>query len=179
MITVRELQPLAVFLSDEAFAERVGPYLLVQRPPDAIYARVASTLRKSETIPMAHSRRLGERILTMMEAFQDMWVFPLPRIASGQKFLVGRADDCRIRVDEPSVSKRHAEITWGAASAPAMIRDLNSSNGTFLNARAIGDVDIPLADGDAISFGDAPFLFLSAATLRGQLLSSAMEGEGQ
>jgi hypothetical protein len=177
LLTIPDLHVLATTLPPEAFEARLGPFVLVQRPPDQIYARVAMTLRTSGTIRMAHRERLGERILTMMDAFRDMWVFSIPRLAAGQSLVVGRAEECAIRVDEPSVSKRHAEIRWSPAPETATLRDLGSSNGTFLNARAIGEVDMPLADGDALSFGDASFLFVSPRTLHAQLLSTAMGSE--
>ena len=103
-----------------------------------------------------------------------MWVFSPQNMTPGKELVVGRAEDCDLRVDEPSVSKRHAAVRWSPPPGSPALRDLGSTNGTFLNARAIDDTEQPLGDGDAISFGDAQFLFMLPKTLHAQLLSAGL-----
>ncbi len=70
--------------------------------------------------------------------------------------LIGRTDDCAVRIDSPRVSRHHARILVkdGAAS----IEDLGSKNGTFV-AKQIVHEPTPLADGDEVSVGSAVFFF--------------------
>ncbi len=84
--------------------------------------------------------------------------------ATGQRFplragaatRIGRALDNEIVVSHSSVSRHHASIETSNGSV--MVKDLNSQNGTFVgNLRVTGG--IPLSDGDAVRFGDAPFIF--------------------
>ncbi len=63
---------------------------------------------------------------------------------------VGRHDDCVIRIRSSQVSRRHCEIF--EADDRLMVRDLGSSNGTYVNGlRVLGQQ--PLKVGDVISIG--------------------------
>jgi len=67
----------------------------------------------------------------------------------GQRAVIGRDPDCEVRLQEPAVSRRHAEIEWTYQGY--VLRDLGSSNGTFVNAAEIDEV--LLADGDLVEVG--------------------------
>jgi len=70
------------------------------------------------------------------------------------KNTVGRLPGIEILLDDPQVSRRHAEITWDGARCTVM--DVGSHNGTFVNgARLIPNVPAPLRPGDRVSFGTA------------------------
>jgi subtilisin family serine protease len=70
------------------------------------------------------------------------------------KNVVGRLPGVEILMDDPQVSRRHAEITWDGARCTVM--DAGSHNGTFVNgARLIPNVPVPLRPGDRVSFGTA------------------------
>ena len=63
---------------------------------------------------------------------------------------VGRHDDCVIRIRSSQVSRRHCEIF--EADDRLVVRDLGSSNGTFVNGlRVLGQQ--PLKPGDVITIG--------------------------
>jgi pSer/pThr/pTyr-binding forkhead associated (FHA) protein len=69
---------------------------------------------------------------------------------------IGRGESMDVLIDNVSVSRRHAEIrdengTW-------LLRDLGSSNGTFLNGQRV-NTDLPLRPGDEISLGKFSILF--------------------
>lgn len=70
---------------------------------------------------------------------------------------LGRHRDLDVFVDEPTVSRNHAEILRD--SEGCRLRDLNSKNGTFVNRRDIGVVPYQLKDGDEIRLG-ASFVVL-------------------
>ncbi|MDG3004407.1 FHA domain-containing protein [Paludisphaera mucosa] len=63
---------------------------------------------------------------------------------------VGRHDDCVIRIRSSQVSRRHCEVF--EADGRLMVRDLGSSNGTYVNGkRVLGQQ--PLKAGDVIGIG--------------------------
>ncbi len=73
-----------------------------------------------------------------------------------QPIVIGRANDCDIRINDHSVSRRHARIQPGADGYYAV--DLQSTNGTYIN-------DIPasmykLKDGDYLRVGNCIYRFL-------------------
>ena len=169
MVRVKDLQMLAATLSPEEFGAQLGPFMLIQQPDAPVLAQVASRLGGSRTIAMAHRGRLGDQVLEMLRGFASLWVHNFPGLRDGQTLTVGRVPECEICIEEPSVSKKHATLRWDAARNGCAIRDLRSTNGTFVNARALGDVEeVELWDGDAISFGDAQFIYMLAPTLHGQ-----------
>jgi hypothetical protein len=61
---------------------------------------------------------------------------------------LGRGTDVDIRIDDPGVSRRHAEIVLGT---DVTIRDLDSTNGTLVNGRMISTAT--LSDGARIQLG--------------------------
>jgi DNA-binding NtrC family response regulator len=63
--------------------------------------------------------------------------------------LVGAAPECDLRLDHPTVSRRHARLEAGPAAA--RIEDLGSSNGTFVNGRRVERQ--PVEAGDRVTFG--------------------------
>ena len=65
---------------------------------------------------------------------------------------VGRTREATVRIDDPSVSRRHAQIT--VAPNRVTLQDLGSKNGTYLNERRVHAVEV-LADGDRIVVGPA------------------------
>jgi two-component system response regulator HydG len=64
--------------------------------------------------------------------------------------LVGQSTTCDFRLSDRSISRRHAAID--ASSWPVRVRDLGSTNGTFVNGVAI--VEAHLVGGETIRLGD-------------------------
>lgn len=71
-----------------------------------------------------------------------------------QKTLVGRLDDCHIRVPVAGISRKHCEFVVDDDSVE--LNDLDSSNGTFVNQARINSVE--LEAGDLVSFGGLVFV---------------------
>jgi hypothetical protein len=69
---------------------------------------------------------------------------------------MGRGTDCDIRVEDPGVSRQHCEIVIGQ---PVVLRDLKSTNGTFVNGERITQVDI--TDGMEFTMGGTTLVFRS------------------
>jgi diguanylate cyclase (GGDEF)-like protein len=70
--------------------------------------------------------------------------------------VVGRAPDCDVRVEDESVSRRHARIV-GDGEQGYVLQDLGSCNGTTIEGEPI--TRRRLANGDTIAMGDALFRF--------------------
>lgn len=68
--------------------------------------------------------------------------------------VVGRSTDCTIRIPSGKISRHHCEIS--VADGKFGVRDLGSSNGTYVNRRRVTQTD--LGAGDMISVGDFVFV---------------------
>jgi hypothetical protein len=66
-----------------------------------------------------------------------------------ERLLVGRHWACDIVLDDPTVSRRHAQLTF--RDGAWLIRDLASKNGTFLNGASV--IRASLRSGDLVAFG--------------------------
>ena len=73
----------------------------------------------------------------------DSVTYPLHAVT-----VLGRGTDVDIRIDDPGVSRHHAQITLGSE---VILRDLGSTNGTLVNGRMIASV--ALLDGSRIQLG--------------------------
>jgi diguanylate cyclase (GGDEF)-like protein len=78
--------------------------------------------------------------------------------------VIGRGGDCEIRINDHSVSRRHARIQPGADGYYAV--DLQSTNGTFVN-------DVPasmckLKDGDYLRVGNCIYRFLTGGNVEAE-----------
>jgi len=79
--------------------------------------------------------------------------YPLVRAIT----LMGRGTDADIRVEDPGVSRKHCEIVVGN---PAIIRDLKSTNGTFVDGIRIDEST--LTEGAIVKLGGTAFTFRSS-----------------
>ena len=73
---------------------------------------------------------------------------------SQSRFQAGRRSSCDLRLSWPTVSGIHAEFVQ--AANVIFLRDLGSTNGTFVNGRRIS-TDTLLSEGDVIHFGGVEF----------------------
>ncbi|MCB0416313.1 MAG: GGDEF domain-containing protein [Bdellovibrionaceae bacterium] len=68
----------------------------------------------------------------------------------GRNVKLGRDPSCQIPLDDPHVSRNHAEIIWRNGS-DLVIRDVGSTNGIFVNGKKVQEQ--VLLDGDKILIG--------------------------
>ena len=66
--------------------------------------------------------------------------------------VIGRGEECALRVPLQDVSRRHCEVLKGAE---LKVRDLASSNGTYVNGQRVNEA--VLKAGDRISVGPVVF----------------------
>jgi len=74
-------------------------------------------------------------------------------LAQGKTLVVGRAVTSDVPIYDPTISRRHAEITL--TDTGVRIKDLGSSNGTFLNGAKVTDGDA--VENDVVTFGKVAF----------------------
>jgi pSer/pThr/pTyr-binding forkhead associated (FHA) protein len=82
------------------------------------------------------------------------------------QIVIGRSTACKICISATAVSSRHAEIE--AKEGKFIVRDLHSTNGTFLNGQKIDSS--PLQHGDRAQIGLQEFVFRSSTQARPEIL---------
>lgn len=83
-----------------------------------------------------------------------------PVRVDNERFIIGRGPTCDLVIDSPRVSREHVAIT--RQGIRYFLKDLNSSNGTWIGEDRIGEKE--LESGDVISLGNEPITFI----LRGE-----------
>lgn len=87
---------------------------------------------------------------------------------------VGRTEENQIRIEDASISSRHAELVQSGSGY--VLKDLGSTNGTLLNGEAVAaGEERPLSEGDRIRFGNIDAVFEPGA---GANQASASAGAG-
>jgi transcriptional regulator of acetoin/glycerol metabolism len=110
--------------------------------------------------------------------FALQWVWPRPRLdrLQGARLEIGRDDGIAIRLNGSGVSRRHAELY---RQGPLyVLRDLASTNGTWLGGRPIEHA--PVAAGQVLRIGDCVGVFVEApeqAVAFGELAPGVFGGE--
>ena len=73
---------------------------------------------------------------------------------AGDRFVIGRGEDCNLRSNSDAVSRQHCALT--IKESQISVRDLGSRNGTFVNGKQI-DGDQPVRSGDKLVIGPLQF----------------------
>lgn len=162
-LSVRDLRQLA---AKGELRARVPFAALVQQPPDELRRRAA--LQQPRTVVLPTKPQLARHALTLVLGFDEMVAFV---VGAGADRIerIGRAAENEIVVEDPSVSSVHGEITWQSEPGVVAIRDLGSTNGTFINGAQVGDQFAILSDGEVLSVGDAAFVYVTIDSLEGLL----------
>jgi two-component system, cell cycle response regulator len=83
---------------------------------------------------------------------------------ANQPLIVGRGEDCEIRVLDTSVSRRHARIE--KIGDDFFVLDMQSTNGTYVNDRqSLPGDPIPMRDGDYLRVGNCIFRYLASGNV--------------
>jgi FHA domain/FtsK/SpoIIIE family len=68
------------------------------------------------------------------------------------RITVGRGGDAKIRIEDPDLSRLHAELLVGAGRV--LLRDLGSTNGTLLDGEPVGPDPVPLDPDVLVRLGE-------------------------
>lgn len=174
MLSVKELRELGASLKPSDFRKQLGPFVLIQRPPakDTHQTDVMGLPANVQGTYIARPKDVAAGILSLLFEFENLVVAGLPPMEGTSELSVGRQPDCDLVLDHGSVSKRHALLKWDADKEVCSLEDLNSTNGTFLNASSKVRGEITLRDGDILSFGDVQFWYVLSETLHKRLQSN-------
>ncbi|MBJ6762865.1 FHA domain-containing protein [Myxococcaceae bacterium JPH2] len=170
MLSVQELRALGASLPVGTFQRQLGPFALIQRPPGEPSSAVLAPTS------MAAPAQIEQGMMALIFEFEDLRVVTLPPLHPTDVLRIGRRPDCDLILDDASVSKLHAELRWSEDTQRCTVRDLGSTNGTFLNASTLNTREVTLRDGDILSFGNVQFWFLLTQTLHERLRAGAAAG---
>lgn len=96
---------------------------------------------------------------------------------SGDKTTVGRVEDNKFQIPEPSVSSHHCEV-W-LKGDDVVVKDLNSTNGTFLNDVQLGaDKEGVLKPGQILRLGQVELRYETGKKQTEQPRQTVRLGEG-
>lgn len=98
------------------------------------------------------------------------FLYSVSRTASGEYWpltignnVIGRSEDCDIRLQEMTVSARHAVLNIRQMKTTKKLLvslDVSGTNGGFVNEEEVGLDKVPCKNGDKITIGDNYILFL-------------------
>ena len=102
--------------------------------------------RIAEPLSEPHPRRVNARLNV------DGRTTPLPSAGA----VLGRSRDCDVVIDDPNVSRRHAEVRPSGGSW--IVRDLGSTNGVKVNGKRVDGAQ-SLRPGDTVEVGTSRIRF--------------------
>jgi pSer/pThr/pTyr-binding forkhead associated (FHA) protein len=83
----------------------------------------------------------------------------------GDRFVIGRADDCNLKPRSELISRYHCEISL--VEGDVFVRDMGSKNGVFLNDNQITETK-ELNHGDKLAIGPLEFLVQLTVEMKSQ-----------
>lgn len=102
-------------------------------------------------IPPQYLANPRPQSLTFIGGKQQGTVYPI----QGAMTRIGRGLDNDIVIDDPRVSRHHAEVRWQAGRYSLF--DMGSTNGTFLNDMQVSEAQLSV--GDRVSLGGLELMF--------------------
>lgn len=82
-----------------------------------------------------------------------------------QTLMLGRGEDCDVRIQEHSVSRRHAKIE--PTQEGYLVNDQGSTNGTFVNDKPLENAWL-LQDGDYLRVGNCLYRYLAGGNIEAE-----------
>ena len=86
----------------------------------------------------------------------------------GERFVIGRADDCHLKPRSEMISRYHCEIFL--KEGDVFVRDMGSKNGVSLNENRISDTN-ELKNGDKLTIGPLEFFVHVTVEMKAQKMS--------
>jgi len=154
--------------ADARFCEQCRAPLqsAADRPRDTVAPRPSSLAQKrTASVKAVEDEQKRERTIAQLIAVEaDGVKYGTEFNLSRERQKIGRSDDMDIQVQDETVSREHAAISFDDGSF--VIRDLGSSAGTRVNGQKV-ESHI-LADNDEIQLGRTKLVFRTIGTRNGQ-----------
>jgi pSer/pThr/pTyr-binding forkhead associated (FHA) protein len=103
-----------------------------------------------EVLPMAINETRTPRLVVVTSG--NIWEVSLNDL---EEAVIGRTDESAVVVEQPKVSRRHAEVV--RRGEIFVLRDLGSTNGTWYKGEKVSE--LVLQDGDTFRVGEAQIVF--------------------
>jgi hypothetical protein len=133
-------------------AGRLGTDTFTRRVGEALRATSSDELRGlTVDLPAAGSRSPLERVGTLWRRRRSPGLLAMTDRLSAGRIVLGRSSGCQLVLADDTVSRLHAELRL--VDGRWHVRDLGSSNGTWLNGRLI--VESEVLPGDVVHLGAA------------------------
>ena len=158
--------PKVLMYSDEDLA--IGEYGIAtrtveaerRRPAEApAAAAVAADAQPGQTMiyrrPPAETEAVSPEDLGVEQERIALSIDGREHEVTKRSVVLGRSKECDLQVNDPNVSRRHAELRQEGATY--WLVDLDSTNGTELNGRPVKRAK--LSDGDRITLGGTDVVF--------------------
>lgn len=108
----------------------------VRRDPEDVRARSRASAAAAPTATVSRADLPGERVrIELRDGERDEVA------VQARDFSIGREPGCAVRFEDPTVSRRHARVFH--RNGRWMIRDLGSTNGTWLDERRVEEAALP------------------------------------
>lgn len=88
--------------------------------------------------------------------------------------VIGRAPDCDVRLDEPTVSSRHARLRWEGTQI--VVEDLGSANGTWVGGQRVTSARVRAGDEVVLGGASLPWSEPGLAQFLGRARSDTVVG---
>jgi len=110
------------------------------------------------------------KLLVRTEGLEDLFFELKPGVVA-----VGRGADNGLQIAHPSVSTHHAELELDADAPVLRVRDLDSTNGTFVDGRRVETAE--LRDGQSVRFGSSEAVFMTGDVVKAKMRVSVAGGQ--
>jgi hypothetical protein len=158
-----DLAPLDAFLGDALslepaeFLERHPWPTLVIPEPD--WETIRKLSRPETRVPGVNAPAFDawlDPANSSSGASLDVLCLPLRPLEGGDpnRITIGRAEDSDVILLDDTISKLHAEVSWDPRASRAVLTDLKSRNGTYVDGhRLSGHEQVELISGAVVAFG--------------------------
>ena len=158
--------PSSEEIDEEGYDEYSGSIEVQEREDRAAAARGAGSSPSSPPPPRARDRADDDAPTSVQRPVKPRAAAPVPvnerpwLEISGERYpligamtVLGRDESADVVLDDPGISRRHCEVrvTHDGPRLVSHLRDLGSTNGTYVNGEPTDAV--PLTDGDQITVG--------------------------
>jgi DNA-binding winged helix-turn-helix (wHTH) protein len=164
-------------LRDQLWPRHFVAYTSLARLVTEVRRAIGDTGRRQRFVRTVYGRGYAftAEAVDVFSSCTLVWVERQVPLLEGEN-LIGRGDDCHVRIASAKVSRHHARISVDGGTA--ILEDLGSKNGTFVGSDRV-EVPRPLRDGDEILVGTALLRFHGPAGTADTETASVGGGSGK